>query len=632
MASVLKNIVLALFDMGRLDDEEVYVLSKMSGLDPEEIKHTNLESAYENNNYTHECYARYVKKVLGDELEENWEENREPCWSSDNYDYNHLSGDDPERDRCEILMEYFSEIPDKGLSEEEGKKLYAVMSHSWFSKEYLDLIKPKLAEGLSFEKRFDTHISIPKTEPEDGDLEYVYRFLYSTFSVMNLEDALKNIESETKRDENGKSRLTKWLDSSKEIQKDERRRANVEDDIGRFRTDEEWIEFKESGKSIEEWMKFKYQEKRLSYAKIFEIDLDSLSQEELEEFDEEIEELEELKWKNSYKYFLFNESEYIFNKSEMEKVDKAKEEIEKEIDAKKALIRQLFAKQETKESKKDGLYYVKILSETPEEERTEELCLKAVKEYGFAIRWVPKDKRTKEICLEALRSYAEAVFYVPEEMRTEELYLKAVQEHGPDLSSVPKEKRTEEMCLAAVKENGLALLYVPEEMRTEEICLEAVRQDGTLLQYVPEEKCTEEICLEAVMEDGDALQYVPEKMRTEEICLEVVNRTLFVNEYVPEEIRPLVERKLEEILTKLEKEGELAKSNKRCSYAEELGIDLDSLSREELEEFDKEIEELEEKKALTRQLFAKHKTIKEQEEQKQGLRDSIEPNMPNIGG
>jgi len=65
-------------------------------------------------------------------------------------------------------------------------------------KKYLECIKQKLAECLSFEKRFDTHILIPKTELEDGDLEYVYRFLYSTFSAMNLEDVLKILKMRLK--------------------------------------------------------------------------------------------------------------------------------------------------------------------------------------------------------------------------------------------------------------------------------------------------------------------------------------------------------------------------------------------------------------------------------------------------
>jgi len=194
--------------------------------------------------------------------------------------------------------------------------------------------------------------------------------------------------------------------------------------------------------------------------------------------------------------------------------------------------------------------YIKMLSETPEEERTEELCLKAVKQHGLAIKLVPKDKRTKEICLEALRKYAGAVFEIPKEMRTEELYLKAVQEYGPNLGFVPKDKRTEAICLEAVKANDSALIYVPEE------------------------------------------------------------------------IRPLITQKYEEFKAKYER---------RKSYAEEIGVDVDTLSEAEKERLDKEIEEVEERKKLVKQIFDKRETIKAQEERKQELRDSIEPDMPNIG-
>jgi len=57
MASVLKNIALALFDMGALNNGDDYVLSKMNGIALEKVKYLDMKG-----NYRRRCYAGYVKK------------------------------------------------------------------------------------------------------------------------------------------------------------------------------------------------------------------------------------------------------------------------------------------------------------------------------------------------------------------------------------------------------------------------------------------------------------------------------------------------------------------------------------------------------------------------------------------
>jgi hypothetical protein len=90
----------------------------------------------------------------------------------------------------------------------------------------------------------------------------------------------------------------------------------------------------------------------------------------------------------------------------------------------------------------------------PDEIKTPELCIAAVKQNGFALEFVPKDLMTTEVCLAAVYRYGCALEYVPESLKSAE------------------------MCLAAIRQNALALEYVPENLKTLELCLEAIREAG----------------------------------------------------------------------------------------------------------------------------------------------------------
>jgi hypothetical protein len=55
--------------------------------------------------------------------------------------------------------------------------------------------------------------------------------------------------------------------------------------------------------------------------------------------------------------------------------------------------------------------------------------------------------------------------FVPRELRSEAVCLAAVKEDGFALRYVPEELKSEELCLAAVRQNGDALQFVPMELR-----------------------------------------------------------------------------------------------------------------------------------------------------------------------
>ena len=133
---------------------------------------------------------------------------------------------------------------------------------------------------------------------------------------------------------------------------------------------------------------------------------------------------------------------------------------------------------------------------------TFEEALAAVQKDGWALDYVPEEFKTPELCLTAVKNAKGRLFggsflsHVPESLRDEKLCLAAVQQNGISLSHVPKALRTAELCRIAVEENGWALGDVPEELKTKELChlaahnmnyCESIHQAIYLVEEVPDE-------------------------------------------------------------------------------------------------------------------------------------------------
>ena len=70
--------------------------------------------------------------------------------------------------------------------------------------------------------------------------------------------------------------------------------------------------------------------------------------------------------------------------------------------------------------------------------------------------------------------------------KTEAICLEAVRQSGYALKHLPEDLKTGELCIEAVKKNGDALKYVPEHLKTETMCWEAVRKHRYALNFVPD--------------------------------------------------------------------------------------------------------------------------------------------------
>jgi len=59
--------------------------------------------------------------------------------------------------------------------------------------------------------------------------------------------------------------------------------------------------------------------------------------------------------------------------------------------------------------------------------KTEEICLEAVKDDGWNIKFIPEHMRTEKICLIAIRRDINTYRYIPENIINMNLYLNSLQ-------------------------------------------------------------------------------------------------------------------------------------------------------------------------------------------------------------
>jgi hypothetical protein len=74
---------------------------------------------------------------------------------------------------------------------------------------------------------------------------------------------------------------------------------------------------------------------------------------------------------------------------------------------------------------------------------------------------IPDIDKTNELCLFAVKANSHLIKYVPPNRRTEELYNIAVKDNGHLIKEVPEEQRTLEMCIWAVQCNLFLIYHVP---------------------------------------------------------------------------------------------------------------------------------------------------------------------------
>lgn len=156
---------------------------------------------------------------------------------------------------------------------------------------------------------------------------------------------------------------------------------------------------------------------------------------------------------------------------------------------------------------------------------------------GIRLNEVPRTYLTEELCINALIQFGWVLKFIPKNFRTDKILRTAVIKDGTAIQYIPEEERTYSLCLAAVINNGWTLKFVPKKYRTKKIYEEAVISFGNSLEYVPQQYITEKLCTQAVYSSGSALRYVPKKYRSKKLCLRAIKNHEGIFHSIPEEYK-----------------------------------------------------------------------------------------------
>ena len=151
----------------------------------------------------------------------------------------------------------------------------------------------------------------------------------------------------------------------------------------------------------------------------------------------------------------------------------------------------------------------------PEKHRSPELCMEAVKRWGYNLEFVPEGMKTKEMCRIALKASPDLGY-----------------EDGQILAHVP----FSDICLEAIKdfEGGVDILEIAYTLRKEVINQEIadflIEKDGCCLACLPLQLQTEELALKAVEVSGNSALLntnIWDKVKTERVYLKGLTESHF---------------------------------------------------------------------------------------------------------
>jgi hypothetical protein len=157
----------------------------------------------------------------------------------------------------------------------------------------------------------------------------------------------------------------------------------------------------------------------------------------------------------------------------------------------------------------------------PEEYQTETICMMAVSETAYAIRYAKV--QNEDICETVCNFSANLIEHC--KVRTQAMLIKVCGSSGIQLSELTTEEKTPEVCLAAVNNWGSALEHVPTQ--TPKICLAAVKNCGGAFKYVKDEFKTAEMSDMSVTHMGCNIQYVKKEHQTDELCIKAIDKVSY---------------------------------------------------------------------------------------------------------
>lgn len=147
---------------------------------------------------------------------------------------------------------------------------------------------------------------------------------------------------------------------------------------------------------------------------------------------------------------------------------------------------------------------------------------------------IPNEHKTYDMCLLAIKESSHYISFVPKELQTLELIKMVLDDDWKKISSVNIECLTEEIITYAVNKNGLAISGIPKEMRTKELCELAVKKNVKAFRFIPDQFKTKELCRYSVILEPSLIKCVPSVIITEEFIEELRRNNIIISsKYMP---------------------------------------------------------------------------------------------------
>lgn len=182
---------------------------------------------------------------------------------------------------------------------------------------------------------------------------------------------------------------------------------------------------------------------------------------------------------------------------------------------------------------------------------TYDVCLKAVKNTGLALRFVPEQLITDEIVDAALEHsiyfadskdgindiyrfcsielpkqyinrefYSYPISYVPYSLINDERLKKSIQYSPFSITELPRTPK--ELYELAVSIDGLSLKFIPKRILNKRIINSAINSNPLAVAFVPQKYLTEEIAHIAFKYNPLTVQFLPSEFVTKEMCIKAI--------------------------------------------------------------------------------------------------------------
>ena len=190
----------------------------------------------------------------------------------------------------------------------------------------------------------------------------------------------------------------------------------------------------------------------------------------------------------------------------------------------------------------------------PEDKRTLDLCMRAVSDYVYNLKYVPDRFKTVDLLKKAFSGIKArdtfvngryGLFYVADQFKTPEICELAVIQDAFNFRYVPDDWKTPDMCRRAVLADAFMIRDVPPALVTYDLCKLVVKgmKTSALFNDIPDQFKTEELCFIALEnKSGSAgfFQKLPTHLKTRDVCVRAVIRSSDALRFLPPDDAELI--------------------------------------------------------------------------------------------